>query len=68
MSSTQSIRDFSLSNGSTIPVGTFYCIGRNYSAHAKEMGAEVPTSPLVFLKPPSAYLPFDGALLHCPEY
>lgn len=68
MNSSQSIRDFTFANGSTIPVGTFYCIGRNYSAHAKEMGAEVPTSPLVFLKPPSAYLPFDGALLHCPDY
>ena len=31
-------------------------IGRNYAAHAKEHGAEVPESPLVFLKPPSAVI------------
>jgi 2-keto-4-pentenoate hydratase/2-oxohepta-3-ene-1,7-dioic acid hydratase in catechol pathway len=30
------------------------CIGRNYAAHAKELGNEVPSEPLLFLKPPSA--------------
>ena len=30
------------------------CVGRNYRAHAKELGNEVPTTPLLFLKPPSA--------------
>ena len=29
-------------------------IGRNYVAHAQEHGADVPTKPLIFLKPPSA--------------
>jgi 2-keto-4-pentenoate hydratase/2-oxohepta-3-ene-1,7-dioic acid hydratase in catechol pathway len=32
------------------------CIGRNYVAHAAEMGNEVPTEPLMFLKPPSALI------------
>jgi 2-keto-4-pentenoate hydratase/2-oxohepta-3-ene-1,7-dioic acid hydratase in catechol pathway len=32
------------------------CIGRNYPAHAAEHGAEVPTQPLIFLKPPSALI------------
>jgi 2-keto-4-pentenoate hydratase/2-oxohepta-3-ene-1,7-dioic acid hydratase in catechol pathway len=32
------------------------CIGRNYSAHAAEHGAEVPSQPLIFLKPPSALI------------
>ncbi len=27
------------------------CIGRNYSAHAKELGNEVPEDPVIFLKP-----------------
>jgi 2-keto-4-pentenoate hydratase/2-oxohepta-3-ene-1,7-dioic acid hydratase in catechol pathway len=31
-------------------VGTIYCIGRNYAEHAKELGNEIPTSPIVFLK------------------
>lgn len=30
------------------------CVGRNYAAHAKELGNVVPTEPLLFLKPPSA--------------
>lgn len=29
-------------------------VGRNYSAHAAELGNEVPPEPLLFLKPPSA--------------
>lgn len=32
------------------------CVGRNYPAHAAEHGAEVPTEPLFFLKPPSALI------------
>jgi 2-keto-4-pentenoate hydratase/2-oxohepta-3-ene-1,7-dioic acid hydratase in catechol pathway len=30
------------------------CIGRNYAAHAAELGNEVPKEPLMFLKPSSA--------------
>lgn len=30
------------------------CVGRNYAAHAKELGNEVPKEPLLFLKPPSS--------------
>jgi 2-keto-4-pentenoate hydratase/2-oxohepta-3-ene-1,7-dioic acid hydratase in catechol pathway len=30
------------------------CVGRNYRAHAEEMGNDVPTEPLLFFKPPSA--------------
>lgn len=30
------------------------CVGRNYAAHAKELGNEVPSEPLLFLKPPSS--------------
>ena len=36
------------------------CVGRNYADHAKEMGGEVPTEPLLFLKPPSALLAPEG--------
>jgi 2-keto-4-pentenoate hydratase/2-oxohepta-3-ene-1,7-dioic acid hydratase in catechol pathway len=32
------------------------CIGRNYREHAAELGNEVPTEPLMFLKPPSSLL------------
>ncbi|MBX9927781.1 MAG: fumarylacetoacetate hydrolase family protein [Gemmatimonadaceae bacterium] len=36
--------------------GKIVCVGRNYRDHAKELGNEVPTAPLIFLKPPSAIL------------
>ena len=32
------------------------CVGRNYAEHAAELGNEVPTEPLLFLKAPSALL------------
>lgn len=32
------------------------CVGRNYAAHARELGNELPQQPLLFLKPPSALL------------
>lgn len=32
------------------------CVGRNYVAHAKELGNEVPKEPLIFLKPPSSLI------------
>ncbi|MEO8227397.1 MAG: fumarylacetoacetate hydrolase family protein [Gemmatimonadota bacterium] len=32
------------------------CVGRNYVAHAKELGNEVPERPMLFFKPPSALL------------
>ncbi len=32
------------------------CIGRNYTAHATELGNEIPKEPLIFLKPPSSVI------------
>jgi 2-keto-4-pentenoate hydratase/2-oxohepta-3-ene-1,7-dioic acid hydratase in catechol pathway len=32
------------------------CVGRNYAAHARELGNDVPERPLLFLKPPSALI------------
>lgn len=32
------------------------CIGRNYAAHLKEQGNEVPDEPVIFMKPKSALL------------
>ncbi len=39
------------------------CIGRNYAAHAKELGNEVPAEPLLFLKPPSSLLDPRGTIV-----
>lgn len=43
------------------------CIGRNYADHAKEMKAEVPGSPIFFLKPDTAILR-DGYPFYYPEF
>ncbi len=32
------------------------CVGRNYREHAKELGNEIPTDLLIFLKPPSSVI------------
>tara|TARA_R110002096_G_scaffold16898_3_gene57788 strand:- start:53618 stop:54280 length:663 start_codon:yes stop_codon:yes gene_type:complete len=32
------------------------CVGRNYRAHAAELGHEVPTEPLIFMKPTSSMI------------
>ena len=39
------------------------CIGRNYAAHAAEMGNEVPKEPLMFLKPPSSIIGPEEAIV-----
>jgi len=36
--------------------GKIVCVGRNYAAHAKELGNEVPERPLLFFKPSSAII------------
>ena len=41
---------------SPINPGKIICIGRNYFEHVKEQNAELPESPLIFLKPPSAII------------
>ena len=56
-----------VSGGGSFPVRRVYCIGRNYSAHAKEMGGEVTTTPVVFIKPSNAYVP-TGSKVSVPSY
>ena len=60
-------RNFKFLDGSEIPVGTMYCIGRNYTEHAKEMGSEVTTTPVVFIKPSNSYVP-SGSKVSIPSY
>ena len=39
---------------SPVTPGKIVCVGRNYRAHAKELGNEMPAEPLLFIKPTSA--------------
>ncbi len=38
-----------------------FCIGRNYAEHARELNNEVPSAPVIFMKPPTAVFRGDGA-------
>ncbi|MBV6513593.1 MAG: putative protein YcgM [Ignavibacteriaceae bacterium] len=55
-------------NGSkTFEVGKMVCVGRNYAAHAAELGNEVPEFPLIFIKPASAMIP-NGSKMRKPDW
>lgn len=62
---------FTDSRAQELPVGTLYCIGRNYADHAAEMGAPLPAGslpdPIVFLKPPSAFRS-SGSVIPLPPF
>ncbi|XP_047334908.1 probable acylpyruvase FAHD1, mitochondrial [Impatiens glandulifera] len=50
-----------------ISVGTkIVAVGRNYAAHAKELGNAVPKEPVLFMKPTSSYLQ-DGGTIEIPN-
>jgi len=50
----------------THPIGTIYCLGRNYGKHIREMGATAPTRPVIFMKPRAA-LVRDGGTVYRPS-
>jgi 2-keto-4-pentenoate hydratase/2-oxohepta-3-ene-1,7-dioic acid hydratase in catechol pathway len=43
------------------------CIGRNYADHAKELGNDIPESPVIFIKPDTAILK-KGSDFYIPEF
>ncbi|TAM58928.1 FAA hydrolase family protein [bacterium] len=43
------------------------CVGRNYAAHAKELGNAVPSTPLLFFKPPSALIADGEDIVYPPQ-
>ena len=51
----------------SVPIGKLVCVGRNYAAHAKELGGEVPEFPIIFLKPASNII-FSGEQVVHPTY
>lgn len=53
--------DFAL-KGLEFSARSVYCIGRNYAAHAKELGNPIAAEPVVFLKPASALVHSGGKI------
>ena len=54
-----------LGRAETFPIRRIYCVGRNYAAHAKEMGADLREPPCFFIKDADAYAP-SGAVIAYP--
>lgn len=44
-----------------------FCIGRNYADHAKELGNDIPSEPMVFMKPATALL-INNKPFYYPEF
>jgi 2-keto-4-pentenoate hydratase/2-oxohepta-3-ene-1,7-dioic acid hydratase in catechol pathway len=42
-------------------------VGRNYAEHAKELGNEAPSEPIIFLKPPSAVAAPNATIVRPPQ-
>ncbi|MGN7311602.1 fumarylacetoacetate hydrolase family protein [Alkalicoccobacillus gibsonii] len=48
-------------------VQNIFCVGRNYAEHAKELGNEVPDTPILFTKPTNALATANGQTLNYPS-
>ena len=47
-------------------IGKVVCVGRNYAAHAEELGNEVPKAPILFMKPASSVVSIRQGVV-CPN-
>ena len=52
--------------GYPFPVHRIYCVGRNYAAHAREMGHDPDREPPFFFMKPADAVAFDGSTLDSP--
>lgn len=43
-------------------LGKVVCVGRNYAEHAKELNNPIPSTPILFIKPATAVVPFSGII------
>lgn len=48
-------------------IKNIYCVGRNYTLHAKELKNEVPTSPFLFSKPTHSLVEANGGEITLPN-
>ncbi|HYS43123.1 MAG TPA: fumarylacetoacetate hydrolase family protein [Geobacteraceae bacterium] len=49
------------------PIGKILCIGRNYAEHIRELGNEIPSAPVIFMKPASSVIG-EGEEIVIPPY
>ncbi len=62
----ESKRKYKFTDGLEVEVGTMYCVGKNYSKHAAEMGDKPSKEPVIFMKPPTAYAQ-NGSEIYIPN-
>ncbi len=48
-------------------INNVFCVGRNYKLHATELGNNVPTEPMFFMKPNHALIYMDGNSIALPN-
>jgi 2-keto-4-pentenoate hydratase/2-oxohepta-3-ene-1,7-dioic acid hydratase in catechol pathway len=53
--------------GREFAIGKIVCLARNYAEHARELGNQVPTEPVLFMKPATAVIS-DRATMWIPRY
>ncbi len=53
--------------GQEYAIGKIVCLGRNYAEHARELGNEVPSAPVIFMKPATAAIA-DGGTVRIPVW
>ena len=53
--------------GQEFPIGKIVCLARNYAEHARELGNETPTAPVLFMKPASSVIG-NGEAVCIPAY
>ena len=56
-----------LTGGNSFSIGKILCIGRNYADHIRELGNELPESPVIFIKPASSVIG-EGETIVIPPY
>ena len=54
-------------SGQEYPIGKILCIGRNYVDHIHELGNEVPSAPVIFMKPATSVIG-NGERIVIPPY
>jgi 5-carboxymethyl-2-hydroxymuconate isomerase len=54
-------------NSQEYTIGKILCIGRNYVDHIHELGNELPTAPVIFMKPSSSVI-YEGEQIVIPAY
>lgn len=56
-----------IATGQEFTIGKIVCLARNYAEHARELGNEAPTAPVLFMKPVSSVIG-DGETVRIPAY